>query len=236
MANTYDLYLGGGRTTNPDTRMFPSALYDPLALAKPAEHKNHIQYALTRVLNPAPSGPTTVNGTVGDPGLRNWIDFQALTTPVAATDILRVVTLPNGCLFHGFYWEVEVPLAGFTFSVGFSRIGNGSYVGGAHTVPNGTIGTILLATQSGASVASGFVDAAGNAMTADTAHANQTIWIGGSITADANGNAVPPPGDALCIRIDALAAVSGSGGGAGNFGNLRLKISPVVSELTRGQW
>lgn len=235
MANTYDLYLGGGRTTNPDTRMFPSAPYDPLATIKSADHKQPVDYAITRVFNNGPTTPIAVNGMVADAALRNFLDFQALTlsTPVVATDILRAVSLPNGCLFHGFYWEVQVPLAGFTFSVGYSRIGNGSYVGGAHTVPNGTIGTILLATQSGAAVASGFVDAGGTGATADTAAAFKSTWIGGTITADANGNAVDPPGDALCIRIDALATVAT---GASNFGNLRLRISPLITEMVRGIW
>lgn len=235
MANTYDLYLGGGRTANPDTRMFPSAAYDPLAIIKAADHKQPVNYAVTRVLNPSPNAPVAVNGMVGDPALRNFIDFQAFNqnTPIVATDILRVVALPNGCIFHGFYWEVEVPLDGFTFSVGFSRIGNGSYVSGAHTVPNGTIGTILLATQSGASVASGFVDANGTSLSADTSAAIHATWIGGSLTADTSGNAVAPPGDALCVRIDALATVAT---GAANFGNLRLRISPLITECVRGIW
>jgi len=235
MANTYDLYLGGGRTTNPDTRMFPSAAYDPLAVIKAADHKQPVDYAITRTFNNGPNSPIAVNGMVADAALRNFLDFQALnlSTPVVATDILRAVALPNGCLFHGFYWAVEQPLAGFTFSVGFSRIGNGSYVSGAHTVPNGTIGTILLATQSGAAVASGFVDAGGNDMSADTAVALESIWIGGSLTADSSGNAVDPPGDALCVRIDALATV---GTGAQNFGNLRLRISPLITENVRGIW
>lgn len=228
-AHTYDIYLGGGRTANPDTRMFPSAPYNPLSLIKAADHKSPIGYAITRVLNPAPSAPITVNGAIGDSALRNFIDFQALTIPVVALDILRLVALPNGCLFDGFYWEVESPLAGFAFSIGYARIGNGAYVGGANNVPDGTIGTILLATQSGAAIASGFVDANGTALTADTAHAMQSTWIGGSI----GSTGLPPPGDALCLRIDTLATVAT---GAANFGNLRLKISPLVRELVRGQW
>jgi hypothetical protein len=229
MANTYDLYLGGDRTTNPDTRMFPSALYNPLALAKAADHKGPIGYALTRVLNPGPQAPVTVNGSVADQAITNFLNFQALTAPVVATDILRLVTLPNGCLFDGFFWEVVTPLAGFTFSIGYSRIGNGSYVGGASSVPNGTIGTILLATQSGAACASGFVGADGTAYTADTAATVKSTWIGGTVSS----TDAAPPGDALCLRVDALATVAT---GAANFGNLRLRISPLVRELTRGQW
>lgn len=228
-AHTYDLYLGGARTANPDTRMFPSAPYNPMAAIKAADHKNPIGYAITRVLNPGPQAPVTVNGGVADQAVTNWINFQALTVPVVATDILRLVALPNGCLFDGFYWEVETPLAGFTFSIGYSRIGNGSYVTGANNVPSGTIGTILLATQSGAACASGFVDAGGNALTADTAAALESTWIGGSVSS----TDAAPPGDALCLRIDALATVAA---GAANFGNLRLKISPIVRELVRGQW
>jgi hypothetical protein len=228
-AHTYDLYLGGARTTNPDTRMFPSAPFNPLAAIKAADHKNPIGYAITRVINPGPQAPVTTNGGVADQAITNFLNFQALTRPVVATDILRIVPLPNGCLFDGFYWEVETPLAGFTFSVGYARIGNGSYVGGANSIPDGTIGTILLATQSGAAKASGFVDAAGTALTADTSHACASTWIGGSIGSDGT----PPPSDALCLRIDALATV---GTGAANFGNLRLKISPLVRELVRGQW
>lgn len=229
MAKTYDLYLGGARTTNPDTRMFPSAAYNPLATIKAADHKAPIGYAVTRVLNPGPQAPVTVNGGVADQALTNWLNFQALTAPVVATDILRIVPLPNGCLFDGFYWEVENPLAGFTFSIGYSRIGNGSYVGGSNSVPDGTIGTILLATQSGATRASGFVGSDGTSYTADTAATVKSTWIGGTIGSDGS----PPPGDALCLRIDALAVVAT---GAANFGNLRLKISPIVRELVRGQW
>lgn len=228
MANSYDIYLGGGRTTNPDTRMFPSAPYDPLSLIKSADHKGPNTYAITRVLDTSPTAPTTVNGSVGDAAVRNWIDFQSLSVPLAAGDILRVVPLPNGQLFDGFYWEVENPLAGFTFSVAFSRIGNGSYVSGSHVIPNGTIGTVLLNAQSGAAQASGFRDAGGTAMVADTAHANTSIWIGGSTSPT-----VPvPPGEILAVRIDALPA----GTGAAAWGNLRLTISPLVRELKRGQW
>ncbi len=229
MATTYDLYLGGARTVNPDTRMFPSAAYNPLARIKAADHKNPIGYAVTRVLNPGPQAPVTVNGAVADQAVTDFLNFQALTSPVVAGDILRLVPLPNGCLFDGFYWEVETALAGFTFSIGYSRIGNGSYVGGASTVPTGTIGTILLATQSGATISSGFVDAAGTALTADTSHACASTWIGGTISS----TGAAPPGDALCLRIDALATVAT---GAANFGNLRLKVSPIIRELVRGQW
>lgn len=229
MAHTYDISLGGGRTANPDTRMFPSEAFNPLKLIKAANHKAPIGYALTRVLDPSPAAPATVNGGVSDAALRNYIDFQALSTPIVAGDILRCVILPNGSLFDGFFWEVESPLAGFTFSVGLARIGNVSYVAGASSVPDGTIGTILLATQSGAAKASGFVDANGTAMVADGHYAMQSIFIGGSISAVG----APPPSDALCVRIDALATV---GTGAANFGKLRLKISPIVREVVRGEW
>jgi hypothetical protein len=228
-AHTYDLYLGGARTANPDTRMFPSAPYNPQARIKAADHKNPIGYAVTRVLNPGPQAPVTVNGAVADQAITNFLNFQALSNPVVANDILRLVPLPNGCIFDGFYWEVETPLAGFTFSIGYSRIGNGSYVSGATTIPDGTIGTILLATQSGAAIASGLVDSNGTAMTADTAAQLYSTWIGGSIGSDGSA----PPGDALCLRIDALATVAS---GAANFGNLRLKVSPIIRELVRGQW
>src|SRR6478752_3543450 len=127
MANSYDLYLGGGRTTNPDTRMFPSAPYDPLAEIKSAAHKAPIAYAITRVIDPSATAPVTVNGAVGDAALRNWIDFQSLSVPLAVGDMLRIAPLPNGQLFDGFFWEVENPLAGFTFSIGYARIGNGAY-------------------------------------------------------------------------------------------------------------
>ena len=228
MPNSYDIYLGGGRTTNPDTREFPSAAYDPLALIKSAAHKGPNSFAITRVLDPSPTAPTTVNGNIGDAALRNWIDFQSLSVPLAAGDILRVVPLPNGQLFDGFYWEVENPLAGFTFSVAFSRIGNAGYVAGSHVIPAGTIGTVLMASQSGAAQASGFRDAGGVAMVADTAHPNTSIWIGGSTSPT-----VPvPPGDILAVRIDALPA----GTGAAAWGTLRLCISPLVRELKRGQW
>jgi hypothetical protein len=229
-AHTYDLYLGGGRTTNPDTRMFPSAEFNPLDLIKSSAHKTPVGYALTRVLNPGPQAPVTVNGAVADQAITNFLNFQALTAPVVATDILTLVPLPNGSIFDGFYWEVETPLAGFTFSIGFARIGNSSYTTGDNTIPDGTIGTILLATQSGATRASGFVDAGGNAMTADTPQALESVWIGGTIDADTGA---PPPSDALCLRIDALATVAT---GAANFANLRLKVSPLIRELVRGQW
>lgn len=228
MPNSYDIYLGGGRTTNPDTRMFPSAPYDPLAAIKSADHKSPIAYALTRILDPSATAPVTVNGAVGDAALRNWIDFQSLSVPLAAGDILRVVPLPNGQLFDGFYWEVENPVAGVTFSVAFSRIGNGAYVGGSHVIPAGTIGTVLLNAQSAANAASGFRDAGGTAMVADTALALKSIWIGGSTSPTVS----VPPGDILAIRLDAIPA----GLGASVFGNMRLCISPLVRELKRGQW
>ncbi len=150
MPNSYDIYLGGQRTANPDTRAFPSAPYNPNSVFKAAAHKTPINYAITRVLNPAPNSPIAPNGSPGDPALREWIDFQSISgVPIVAGDILRTVVLPNGCLFQGFFWEVETPLAGFTFSVAFSRIGNAAYVPPAPVIPAGTIGTVLLPTQSG---------------------------------------------------------------------------------------
>lgn len=236
MANSYDLYLGGGRTFNPDTRMFPSAPYNPTALIKAADHKNPIGYAITRVLDPSPTAPVTVNGSVGDPAFRNFIDYQTFSgIPIVQGDILRIVALPNGCLFDGLYWEVVNPLAGFSFSVGFSRIGNGAYVSGSQVIPNGTIGTILLNAQSGATASSGVLDASGTPFVADTALAPKSIWIGGSTqpaTPPAIGD-VPPPGDCLALRIDALPTTTT---GANNWGNLRLIVSPLVRELVRGQW
>ena len=146
MPNSYDIYLGGQRTANPDTRAFPSAPYNPNSVFKAAAHKTPINYAITRVLNPAPNSPIAPNGSPGDPALREWIDFQSTSgVPIVAGDILRTVVLPNGCLFQGFFWEVETPLAGFTFSVAFSRIGNAAYVPPAPVIPAGTIGTVLLA-------------------------------------------------------------------------------------------
>lgn len=228
MANSYDLYLGGRRTNNPDTSFFPSAPYDPTLLVKAAAHKSQIEYALTRVIDPSATSPITNDGTIGDPALRNFIDFQALTAgiPIAQGDILRCVILPNGCLFQGFFWEVQTPLPGFSFSVGFSRIGNGAYVVGSKVIPNGTIGTILLNAQNGAVASRGFVGCDGVAYPVDTATTQKVMQIG-------SGTIDMPLSDCLAIRLDTLA---NTGVGAVTFGNLRLKISPVVKELVRGQW
>lgn len=255
MANSYDVYLGGARTTNPDIRSLPSAAFNPLAQIKAAGHKNPIGYALTRVINPAPNASTTINGSTGDPAMRDWLDFQALSgVPVVQGDILRVVVLPGGSIFWGFTWEVENPLAGFAFSVAFSRIGNAAYVAGSQVIPNGTIGTVLLNNHSGATTGYGFVGCDGTKYTADTAVPGQFMMIGDGTTNIWDGIPTPgainpptpmppssinyansgtPASECLAIRLDAL---PNSGTGATNWGNLRLKISPVLFETIRGQW
>ncbi len=249
MANSYDIYLGGGRTANPDTRALPSAPFNPLSQTKAAEHKNPIGYAITRVFSPAPSIPATANSAVGSDSVREWLDFQNLQgTPVVQGDILRLVTLPGGSLFWGFTWEIQNPLPGFQFSVAFSRIGNAAYVPGAKVIPNGTIGTVLLNAQSGAASAYGFVGCDGTAYTADTAITGKFMMIGDGTSAIWDGlppstmgfpaaidptNSGTPASECLALRLDALPT---KGGGSVDFGNLRLKISPVVFETIRGQW
>ena len=47
-----------------------------------------------------------------------------------------------------------------------------------------------------------------------------------------SGTADTPQSECLALRLDALPA----GSGAAVFGNLRMRISPVVKELVRGQW
>jgi hypothetical protein len=205
-------------------------------LIRPADHKAPIGYALTRVINPAPTAPVTKNGAVGDPALRNWLDFQKLNgSSVTQGDILRVAVLPGGCLFWGFFWEVETPLPGFSFSVAFSRIGNPAYVPGSTSIPDGTIGTVLLNAQSGAVPGFGFVGCDGTVYTGDTTVVSQFMRIGATgiydgIPGTATGT---PPSDCLAIRLDSL---PNNGGGAADFGNLRMKISPVLFDGISGQW
>lgn len=232
MATTHDLYLGGGRTANPNTRMFPSARYNPMAVIRAADHKAPVSYALTRVFDPT---NLSVTNAMGDAAVREYIDALAADgTPLAVNDILTLVPLPNGCIFDGFYWEVERPLTGFSFSIGYARIGNGSYTPGAALVPSGTMGTVLLSSQSAASAASGFVDSDGTDMAADTPLALKSLWVGGSVDTAVSPDtlAAAPPGDALVLRIDAIPA----GTGAAALGSLRLKVSAMVRELVRGQY
>lgn len=95
----HELYLGGGRTTNTNSAMFPAPTFTQDGTVRPTSHKGNVMFSLSRTFD-----------FRDDRALVHYVKNNTLT----AGDYLGAVLIPDKTLLVGVYIEVERAVTGVT--------------------------------------------------------------------------------------------------------------------------
>lgn len=103
--STFELYVGGPPSANSSRAMYPAPTFgqttDPFNKIGVAAHKGPCCFADKRRVD-----------FRNDHAIAQFLAAQA----IVATDVLGLVIVPKMCLFLGFYYKVENPVAGLTLT------------------------------------------------------------------------------------------------------------------------